>query len=371
MIFCPNCNSENEDVAKFCLHCGKPLVLLPSVLPAQPEKKSFSFKKVFSAISSFFVKVGNQIKTVIKKPKKSWIIACIAAIVFLIVLFSSLSYAGSYKRTLNRYTKLLNHYCDDYTEYLPIFLPKDYCVLAEDGYELLGDIDDTITDNIDDILEDSFDDYFSDLEDEYGSYHITTKVMSATRMDKSDLKEIRGNIKDFCAEVQKYNVDKKSIKELLTKIGLDSSHSREVYKYYKQFMAVTEDLRVTDGYILKLRIKVKGSDDSDKDIVKKVEMIKVNGSWILSPVSVFEKFPSYANPFEYFEEYMPKNVYELTANVKPETKKLSDLAFFQKEEERDPAPQEEEDPLPAMDFLPASISSISKEKGMLNLALHD
>lgn len=251
-MFCKNCGAENYDGARFCVGCGtdltpapaqpvyeEPVYQEPVQAPVQEAPAEGGFEQTLNNVkegaTDAFNKAadfGKNYMEEAKKDKKKLIIpivAGVAVIALLIVLFSAL-FGGGYKTALNNY----------YKKYLIGKATQSTIKnMYPDEYWDENDID---PEDIWESYEEYSDDMVDSLEDEYGkNLRVTYKITDKDKMDKDDLKDLASELHE------EWGVKKKSVKQ---------------------------------AYELELEVTIKGSEDEETDDMD-VVVVKIGSKWYI------------------------------------------------------------------------------------------
>lgn len=349
MKICPKCKCELEDIAKFCLQCGekfqeestdtatsivetsataKDSTAIPTEVStdASAENTKNTPKKMpawLSKFLAFFPAAGRFLKKhFLRLPVKARIILIVA--VFLLIFIPCIACCGSdYRKVVRQYEKLLNQECDDYNEYLPIFFPSDLCDIIDDTYNCIDDINGDYADAVDELFENTFDEYFEEVYDDYGEYKIRIFVKKASRISNRDLKKAQNNIDDLYDDLNAMALNEATFESYLASIGADEKYAKDLEKLYKRYIKALKRMHIDKGYTLRLIVYIKGEDDSEQELIKKVHVLKIGGEWVLSTDSLLDEFPEYANPFSNLSD----DAYEMIKSLKEHTRRPRAMWF--------------------------------------------
>ena len=248
------------------------------------------FQETFTA-NEQPVKIGNIIDKIKAIPKKFLIAggACIAALVLVIVLLSSLS--NNYKTPIKTVENLLN------TKSLTKIINKAPTVLngfgESDAKKALKIIkkSDVYKDNIDE-LEEGYDDLVENLKDEYGkNYKIKLKVEDKEKLEKKELRNFRDqlrNIADMGEELD--DMDSDDYEDLADELGVSKAKAKKLVKLLKGFTKDCKKAKVTKGYELDVSMTITGKDADDVEPMEfTVRVYKVDGRWVLDVFSLVQE----------------------------------------------------------------------------------
>ncbi len=259
--FCTSCGAQLADDATFCTSCGAQQAAKPQQSAAAnstanaasdfaqaagnlAHSAADSVKQTFDGVSFDSVKDAmsvDNIKNVGKTKDKNTIIGLCAiavVLVLLIILFANLFGGHAYEKPIENLLKAIEKTDGKaYAEAFPDYINES----AEDMLDFYDEYDDVEEYYEEELLKDMLD----ELEDEYGDkIKLSYKIKDKDKLSDKKLKNLEDDIED----------------------------------YYD------EEVDVTNGYELKIELKVKGKDDDDKETAR-LNVYKIDGKWCLTTSS--------------------------------------------------------------------------------------
>lgn len=234
----------------------------------------------------------------VKGSSKKAVLGLVAAVVVVIALGAlmvlSLS-GGGYKKPLDKICKAINKQETDINKLATMLLPDFAGDAYKDVMAVLKDNDD-VEDAFKDV-EDSVEDLYDMLEDELGKdVKVSYEIKKKEKMDKDDLEDIEDTIhdmyddffEDLVDEID--DMDSDDWEDMADELDISVSKAKKLGKTIKGFGKELEKAKVTSGYTLKVKVKLKGDDDSVSETFE-FNMIKVNGDWMIDYFTLFEENP--------------------------------------------------------------------------------
>ena len=234
----------------------------------------------------------------VKGSSKKAVIGLVAALVVVIALGALLILSfgvGGYKKPLDQICKAVNKQETDINKLAAMLLPDFAGDAYKDVMAVLKDNDD-IEDAFDDA-EDSVKDLYDLMEDELGKdVKVSYEIKEKEKMDKDDLEDIEETIRDMydsyfedlIDEID--DMDSDDWEDMADDLDISVSKAKKLGKTIKGFGKELEKAKVTSGYTLKVKVKLKGDDDSTSETFE-FNMIKVNGDWMIDYFTLFEENP--------------------------------------------------------------------------------
>lgn len=320
---CPKCGTELPDEAMFCNECGEKL---PS--PAAEEKKEeTSDDKSASEPSakapetsaasetsapdaaasadsgtsgSYTAPADNSVLAKALTESKNSNIGIIAvagiavlALILIVVLLSSLL-GGGYKAPLKKLVNNFNKQSTNVESYLSCVAPGFAVDLYKDIYGIIKSADKDVIEDFDEAIADAFEDFYDSAEDAVGDhFKMTYEIRDAERLSDRDIKDLQDEYEDLFDLIDdNFDYEDKDTYEDFAEdledyadISLSSSQIRKLQSSVESFMRSLENFKIQDAYEVKIRLEVKGEDDSEKETIT-VYVIKVNGDWFIEPDSL-------------------------------------------------------------------------------------
>lgn len=249
---CEKCGAEYDDTLNVCPECGVSEQPAEEKAPPKTEETdnpadagTASAEKKDSAVANAAAEAAKSVKNAVKlaaasvaasatemasnkelheKVKKfsvKKIAVCAAALIVVIVLIC-VACGSAYKKPVDY---LFSGIEKNSGRTLKKAFPKYMAEMLEDNYD----------------FDDLADDMYSEMKDEFGKFTISYKIKDKDKISKRDLRDLEDDI-DY---------------------------------YYD------EEVKVTAGYELKIRVTIKGKDDSDKDTIN-VNVYKIDGKWCIT-----------------------------------------------------------------------------------------
>lgn len=286
---CPKCSAELPDEAVFCNNCGANLnEEVSETTDATEEVKEEVIEEPINNETLEDAKVQAKNTTV------GLIAVVAAAAVALIILICILASAlgGGYKKPIKTIVANLNRQNTNVTSYLECFAPKFVVTAYDDFYSIIKSTSKDAVEDLDDEIADLFDEMFDDLEDTYGDdYRITIEYKKVEKLDKDDLEDIEDAYSDISDMLADADIDDDDFFEDLSD-ELDDEYGDEIsdknidklVKIGERLVDGFDDVNITAGYSVKLKVTIKGEDDKDSETIE-FNVIKVNGKWIIDVTS--------------------------------------------------------------------------------------
>lgn len=290
---CPKCNAELADDAMFCNVCGEKLEA-----PAKEDAKVTEAKteEAETPVATNDTLDAADTKAKNEKTGKIVVIAGVAAAILVaLIVVLIVSGANAYKKPIKQLVNNINKHNTNVESYLdictPAFVGKTYSTV----YDIVKGTSKDAIDELNETINGGFEEIYDGIEDEYGDHwKIKYTIRSKDKMKKKDLKAIKDQCKDLADQLERLGVDDEDLYDSLSDMLEDEYDKplkeKDIQKLAKLGDAGISDLKsikITDGYEVKLRIDIKGSDDSD-DTTLKIQVIKVNGKWIINPLGNIE-----------------------------------------------------------------------------------
>ena len=224
--FCTNCGTPLPDGANVCGQCGTPVA--GRTIPTANAATTASTAGLDGGKKNKLIGIG--------------VVAIVVVIIAVFVLKAVLGGAG-YKGALNRFFKAYQKSDVEATfKTTNIDIFEDYLgERREDAKEYYDDDEEEWEEWMDeDYLTDMVEDQMDNALDKFGSnIKITYEIRDEEKLSKGDINDINDYLED--------DFDSKA--------------------------------KVTEGYNLKLRIRVEGSEDEDSTTVEDVIVLKIDGKW--------------------------------------------------------------------------------------------
>ncbi|MBR1472084.1 MAG: zinc ribbon domain-containing protein [Lachnospiraceae bacterium] len=312
MKICPKCNHQVPDDAAFCNECGTKMDTAAAATPAPvipennapaetPQPAANNAGAAFNAApaaDAYSAPQNDSIPAgastapdaaVSKKPKKTMIIgiAAVAAVVVIALILILVLAGGSYKKPIRNLVGLANKRSQNVTDYLdcvtPAFVGSSYKSFL--GCLKGGDAKKELDKGLGDIFEDTFDDF----EDDYGkNWKISIEWRDADKLSSKKLKDIQENWEELADALADLDLDDEDTWESLADL-LDDEYettldTKQFAKLAGKLVDQIENAKITAGYEVEIKLTIQGKDDKDTAKLT-LNVIKVNGKWIIDPIS--------------------------------------------------------------------------------------
>ena len=109
--------------------------------------------------------------------------------------------------------------------------------------------------------------------------------MISEYLDKDELEDIQDNYRDLGSLL---SAAKTAIKE---NDDLSDKEADKLKKIIGKLSDDLEEVKVTKGYEIDVKIKIKGKEDDDESELEDIKVIKVNGEWMIDYMSI----PGFSN----------------------------------------------------------------------------
>lgn len=340
---CPKCGAELPDEALFCNECGEKLPS-PDAETKNEQKETSSDDKTTAEASvkepetsakatessaasetsakaaepstadasaagaaspaapesagSYTAPIDNSVLAKAQADSKNSNIGIIAVggviLVALILVIALLLNSGGYETPIKKLVNNFNKGTADVETYLSYVAPGFVVDLYHDVYSIMKSADKDAVADFDEAVADGFEDFFDDCADDYGDdYKMTYEIRDAERLDDRDIKDIEDIYEDLFDLIDdNIDYDDEDIYEELADnledyydISLSKSQIRKLQSVIGSFMDELEDFKIQDAYEVKIRLELKGEDDSEKTTIT-VYVIKVDGDWFIEPNSL-------------------------------------------------------------------------------------
>ncbi|MCR5249999.1 MAG: zinc ribbon domain-containing protein [Lachnospiraceae bacterium] len=298
MKICPQCNAEVSDDAKFCNVCGK--TLSADSTPAsnnapEADKQAAAPKSDFgdNTIPPMNPPQAEAVPADGAPQKKNNLPIIIGAaaggfavlLILVIVIISSL---GAYKKPINKLVSLANSKSTNVSSYLDAVTPSYVSKAYNDALGLLkkGDAKTELQDAIDD----AFSDVFDEFEDDYGkNWKIKAEFRKAKKLSKKKIEDLQDNWDSLKKTLKDLDMDDEDFWENISDT-LDDEYDTEIdtakaAKIAEALLDGIGDTEIKAAYEVKVKLTIKGKEDEDdNDLV--VNVVKINGKWIIDPLSM-------------------------------------------------------------------------------------
>lgn len=278
MAFCTKCGKELTD-GEICSCQQEAPVEAPKAEAPQVEAPKAEAPKVETAPQPEEKKQSN---------KKIAPVALAAIFILLIVVPLSMLGGKPYKKMLDEYVSLVNKKSTDVSAYEYALMAEGRVKLAKEMQKTMMKIDEDAKDLLEEEKENKADAY-EECSDEYEGWKLGYEIKSADKMSEKDLKNYQKDAKSYYKDYIKPMI--KNMEEILEndddeiEEGADELDISE--KEYKALIKSTlnqykdlEDMKVTQGYEVKVKFFVKTKDDEYKADTVKIVVLKVNGDWV-------------------------------------------------------------------------------------------
>lgn len=222
-------------------------------------------------------------------------VAAVGALVVLLIIILVCN-SGGYKSPIKDLVRNFNNRNTDVTDYLSCVAPAFATDLYKDVYGIIRSADKDAVADFDDEVVKELEDYYDDIADTFGDdFKLTFEFRDAERLDDRDIKDIEDLYEDLFDLIDD-NIDyeDEDIYEELAEsldddfdISLKDSQIRKLQNAVESFMGHLENFKIQDAYEVKLRLELKGEDDSEKETIT-IIVIKAGGDWFIEPNSLLE-----------------------------------------------------------------------------------
>ncbi len=317
-MFCSKCGKEISDSVKFCNFCGAPTGKEDGEQSVQPgdtnvvdvakgmaEAAGEKAKEAAKAVAENetinaagekakamagaagemakenYNKLDDKKKTIVK------IVGAVVALLLVIILVKACVAGGSYDQPFKDMQKLINKKSTSVDKYIDALTPKFMSKAYKDAIKVLkkSDYKDDIKDMYEEA-EEKLEDIFDEMKDQYGkNVKITYKVTDKDKLDKDELEDIQDNYRDLGSLL---SAAKTAIKE---NDDLSDKEADKLKKIIGKLSDDLEEVKVTKGYEIDVKIKIKGKEDDDESELEDIKVIKVNGEWMIDYMSI----PGFSN----------------------------------------------------------------------------
>lgn len=267
-MFCPNCGTEISDSAVICTSCGANVA----------ESNNQSGKGIESFLE------GKDKKTLIAA------VAAAAAVVLIVVVVIAVTLLGNnYKTPVKKMVKLLNKKAESSLDYNELLCAPYEASYRKTHAQIMEKYDD-YTDDYGKV-KDAYEYVIDDFEDEYGDdYKITIKkIKNVDKMDKDDLEDIQDDIREPYEDKDDIEdaVDdmEDSLEYYEDEYDISAKDSKKIVKAYEKYLKAQAKAKVSKGYEMTVEFKVKGEDGHAEYKAKNIQVIKINGKWVLNDLS--------------------------------------------------------------------------------------
>ena len=338
MKFCQNCGFEVADDAVFCKSCGSKIIVSETTQGAQfqggqtadfgqanPMGQTGNTDNAGNTSSAGYTdntgntgSTGNtgygapqmedvtnsaeqvtngpaastEIKPKDNKPLIGVIIGGVAAVLVLLLLIIVIVLAvalggGGYKAPVNDLVKNLNKRSNNVEKYMDCVAPAFVSSTYKDARKLLKGGD--AKEEMDEAIEDAFEDAFKELDKTYGKdWKISVEYKDKEKLDKDDLEEIQDSWEAAYDILDDMDLDDEDKWEDIAD-NIDDEYDTELdpdkaAALMGKFVDNVENVKITAGYKLKIKLTIEGKKDEDSQTYK-VNVIKCNGKWIIDPIS--------------------------------------------------------------------------------------
>lgn len=200
-------------------------------------------------------------------------VAAIVVIVLVVLLFKAL-FGGSYKSKLDDAMDLINDRNTELDDFVEVIFPGFIADAYHDAMDIAESED---ADEVEDMLEnaqDALEDMYDEWEEQLGDdFEISYEVKKEEKLDSDELEEIEDTYRDLADEIPLEDIE-----DSLDDSGED--YAEDMYKVVKNLVEDLEDVSVSAGYEVKLKLTVKGKEDKKTEDFT-VTFIKMNGDWTL------------------------------------------------------------------------------------------
>lgn len=270
MKYCSQCGTQMEDDDLFCPLCGT---------RQEPVEDTAGYNNYNMAEPP-------------KKSKAPVIIACAILVFVLAVAFVIIgtSLIGSYKSPMGTVRNAFNSHSDNVGDYLSA-MPKLYSDIYKDGMKLAEDINKGISEKTKEKIKEVLDEQYEDIEDYYGkNAKLTYEIKEKEKMDKKELSEIQEFYVSLGELVDKYSLNDEDTYSGMLYAFTSKEQRGKIAAFAESTMKKLKKVKVTDGYILTLDLKIKGKEGEDEAEDVEVCVVKMDGKWCIEPVATYTHY---------------------------------------------------------------------------------
>ncbi|MBQ8261450.1 MAG: zinc ribbon domain-containing protein [Lachnospiraceae bacterium] len=277
---CPKCGVQLPDDAVFCNNCG-------NNLSAEPQQAAPAAEPVAAPVNNA------TLDSAVEKNKNTKIgmIAIIggaAVVVILLVCLLISSLGGGYKSPINDLVKALNKESTNYEDFVNAVAPDFVATACVDLVDLIRDVDADVIEDFEEDIADSLEDGYDDWADDYGdNWRISVDFRDEEELDEDELEEIQELYEDFYDSLDDMDLDDEETYEDLADyledyydMELSDSQINKLQKICEALLGEFEDVEVTEGYVLDVKLTIEGREDDDDEKMD-ITVICVNGSWCI------------------------------------------------------------------------------------------
>ena len=277
---CPKCGVQLPDDAVFCNNCG-------NNLSAEPQQAAPAAEPVAAPVNNA------TLDSAVEKNKNTKIgmIAIIggAAVVVILLLWLLISsLGGGYKSPINDLVKALNKESTNYEDFVNAAAPDFVATACFDLVDLIRDVDADVIEDFEEDIADSLEDGYDDWADDYGdNWRISVDFRDEEELDEDELEEIQELYEDFYDSLDDMDLDDEETYEDLADyledyydMELSDSQIKKLQKICEALLGEFEEVEVTEGYVLDIKLTIEGSEDDDDEKMD-ITVICVNGSWCI------------------------------------------------------------------------------------------
>lgn len=231
---------------------------------------------------------GAQPSAAIQEGSKNFapIIAVVAVLAVVIVLFfvvKSLFFGGGYKEPLNNIVDLVNDKETDVDKYVEALFPGFINDAYKDLIDLARDEDPDVIDDAYDEAADSIQDAWDDMEDSIGGdLELSYEIRDKEKLDSDELEDIQDAYSTLAGLIPLDEL------EMVVDMAADDA-ADELFEIIENLVGDIEDLDVSAGYKLKVRLTLE-ADGDDVSQGLTLYVIKANGDWMIDYLSTLAKY---------------------------------------------------------------------------------
>lgn len=221
-----------------------------------------------------------------KKGKGGMVLGAVVPLVIIAIVLVVVLTSKPYMKCIDNYVALINEKCTDYRE-LQYTLMADSRVKLAKKYAEAMMAQDSYEDSLE-MREESLEAFYDMCEDEFEEWTLTYELKDKEKLDKDVLEKIQksyedyyeDNIEDQIEEWTDLLEDDDDLEDYADDNDISEKEAEAIGKariaYYKDYA----DVKVTDGYEVKMKLIVKGEEDEYKSNTFKARIIKLNGDWV-------------------------------------------------------------------------------------------
>lgn len=278
---CPKCGVQLPDDAVFCNNCG-------NNLSAEPQQATPAAEPVAAPVNNA------TLDSAVEKNKNTKIGmiaiiggAAVVVILLLCLLVSALS-GGNYKSPVNDLVKALNKQTTNYEDLVNAVAPDFIATACFDLVDLIRDVDADVIEDFEEDIADSLEDGYDDWADDFGDdWRISVDIRDEEELDEDELEDIQERYEDFYDSLDDMDLDDEETYEDLADylddyydLELSNSQIKKLQKICQALLGEFEDVEVSAGYVLDIKLTIEGDDDDDDEKMD-ITVICVNGSWCI------------------------------------------------------------------------------------------